>query len=335
MNIQLKRLWLVYVLIMSLVSVKVFAKDEKVKYKNNSDVKAFAKDYAKKHKKDYKQVLAILEQGEYQQSIIDAISRPAEFTMEWKDYSKIFLKEKRLNQGLAFWKKHEKVIAAVSKKYQVEPEFILAIIGVETWYGNHMGNYRVLDALMTLGFNYPKRSSFFSSELEHFLTMTFEQKLDPLKLKGSYAGAMGFGQFIPSSYQAYAKSHDGKGPIDIWEDEADAIASVANYLHVHKWRYGDLVALQLTGAVDDKLETKGLNPDKTLSELKQKGVNIPETLSPEAKVTLMKMEGSQGAEYWLGFHNFYVITRYNRSTLYTMAVFQLAQLLKYEMNLVK
>lgn len=321
------------------LSMHGFAKGKAVdenKYANDAKIKSFAKDYAKKYKKDEQKTYNLLKQAKYKQSIIDAISRPAEFTLEWSDYAKIFLKEKRLAKGVEFWKKHQKVIDEVSKKYGVEPEVILAIIGVETWYGQHMGNYRVLDALVTLGFDYPKRSKFFKKELEEYLLLLDEQKLDGTKLKGSYAGAMGFGQFIPSSYRAYAKSYDGIGAVDIWNDPKDAIASVANYLKVHGWRYGDLIADQvMADKIKDSLISDKLKLDKTVKQLRMKKVNVGESISPDAEVMLMKMEGQYGTEYWVGFKNFYVITRYNRSTMYSLAVYQLAQMLKYEMNVVK
>ncbi len=322
-------------LILSVAVVSNVAADKEMDYSKRDEVAAFAKDYAKKHNKNVSDVHATLKQAKYKQSIIDAISKPAEFTMEWERYSKIFLSEKRIKQGVEFWKKHQKTLNAVSKKYQVEPEIILAVIGVETFYGTRMGNYRVLDALTTLGFDYKPRASFFKKELAEYLTMTYEQKLDAQKLMGSYAGAMGYGQFIPSSYRAYAKSHDGKGPIDIWTDSADAMASVANYLHVHKWRYGDLITIPVMGEVSTDLITKGLSPDKTVKQLRAAKVNVAHAVSGDAKVTLMKLIGNEGSEYWVGFNNFYVITRYNRSTLYSMAVFQLSQLLKYQMNAVK
>ncbi|MCY4044587.1 MAG: lytic murein transglycosylase B [Cellvibrionales bacterium] len=322
------------------LSTHVSAGDKTVdenKYANDADIKAFAKEHAKKHKKDEQKTYNLLRQAKYKQSIIDAISRPAEFTHEWKDYAKIFLKEKRLAKGVEFWKKHQKVINEVSKKYGVEPEIILAIIGVETWYGSHMGDYRVLDALVTLGFDYPKRGKFFKKELEEYLLLLDEQRLDGTKLKGSYAGAMGFGQFIPSSYRAYAKSYDGIGAVDIWNDPKDAIASVANYLKMHGWRYGDLVADQImtTDKIKDSLISEKLKLDKSVKQLRMQKVNVGESISADADVMLMKMQGQYGEEYWVGFKNFYVITRYNRSTMYSLAVYQLAQMLKYEMTLVK
>lgn len=305
-----------------------------VAFKHNPDVAEFAKDYAKKHQKNEKQILALLSKAEYKQSIIDAISRPAESVLEWKDYSKIFLKLKRVKKGVAFWKKHQAALLKVSQLYQVDPEVIVAILGVETWYGENQGSFRVLDALMTLSFHYPKRAKFFKKELEHFLLLIDEQKLDGTQLKGSYAGAMGYGQFMPSSYRAYAKSYKGNGPVDIWHNPEDAIASIANYLHEHHWRYGDLIALQLPiKNIKQDWLSKKLKPVKVVGDYNSL-FKLPASVSTKAPVTLMEMQGHYGKEYWFGFNNFYVISRYNISRLYSLSVFQLSQLIKFEMSII-
>ena len=190
----------------------------------------------------------------------------------------------------------------------VPTEIITAIIGVETFYGRIAGSYRVIDALATLAFDYPKRSPFFTSELENFLVLAWESGKDPLALKGSYAGAMGFGQFMPSSYRAYAVDYDGDGVIDIWDNPADAIASVANYFIEHGWRPGRKVVVPASGAdADPEVFEGGLKPRFTVS------------------ATAMKLDGEEGPEYWMGLHNFYVITRYNHSSMYALSVWQLSE----------
>jgi membrane-bound lytic murein transglycosylase B len=212
----------------------------------------------------------------------------------------------------------------------VPAEIIVAIIGVETYYGRVAGSYRVIDALSTLAFDYPARSPFFTSELKHYLILARDQGLDPTELKGSYAGAMGFGQFMPSSYREYARDFDGDGIVDIWENPVDAIGSVANYFKQHGWRTGETVVVA-ADANDDTPEDvfvqsrKDLKPEHTIAEFAAQGVVAREKLDPAALATAMKFELEDGYEYWLGLHNFYVITRYNHSAMYAMSVYQLSQ----------
>ena len=303
-------------------------------YTQRSDVQQFASDFAQKHGADKQKILAILAKGEKQDKIIESISRPAERTLTWGDYRRIFIEEKRLDSGVAFWLEHYELFQKVAEQYEVEPHMILAILGVETRYGKIAGSYRVLDALLTLGFDYPPRAKFFRGQLEQFLLLVDEQKLDPFQLTGSYAGAMGYGQFIPSSYRAYAVDFDGDKKADIWHNTADAVASVANYFARHKWKIGEPVAWQLVGqSIDDSLVTNKLKPNTTVGDLRKSGVEIPMQFDDANKVTLMKLETPRGEEYWLGFENFYAITRYNHSSLYAMAAFQLSELIRYSMDM--
>lgn len=298
-------------------------------FAQRQDVQAFAKEFAQEHSMSAKEVMAILAEAKQQQSIIDAISRPAEHVLTWADYRKIFIEQKRLDKGVEFWQQHKAIFAEVEREYQVPAQMIVAIIGVETRYGRITGNYRVLDALMTLGFDYPKRGKFFRKQLKEFLLLAKEQNLPVNELKGSYAGAMGYGQFIPSSYRAYAVDFDGDNVADIWSNPKDAIASVANYFAKHKWRYGDLVAVKLAPQkIDKSLISKSLKPHHTVQTLRSKGLKIPTEIADTATVTLMQHQGPEGVEYWLGFHNFYVITRYNHSSMYALAAWQLSQLLE-------
>ena len=212
----------------------------------------------------------------------------------------------------------------------VPAEIIVAIIGVETSYGGNTGSYRVIDALSTLAFDYPKRSTFFTKELKHFLILTREQGLDPLKLKGSYAGAMGYGQFMPSSYRSYAIDFDGDDLIDIWNNPVDAIGSVANYFKRHGWRLNAPVVFAAR-ANDDVAQDwfvrsrSDLIPEHTVGDFAAAGIHVEQTLAPDEKATAMKFALEEGYEYWLGVHNFYVITRYNHSAMYAMSVHQLSQ----------
>jgi membrane-bound lytic murein transglycosylase B len=297
-------------------------------YQDRDDVKAFALDFAAKHQRSANDVFDIISKAKKQQSILDAISRPAEKVLTWGDYRKIFIDEKRLSKGIEFWQEHRELITKVSNEFQVPAEMFIAIIGVETRYGKITGSYKVLDALATLGFDYPPRATFFRGQLEQYLLLTDEQKLDPFSLKGSYAGAMGYGQFIPGSYRAYAVDYDKDGVADIWNNPTDAIASVANYFKQHKWQPGGLVAFQLPNQnISDDLISKGLKPNVSIKSLRKAGVIVPKELDGDTVVSLMKHETENGPEYWLGFHNFYVITRYNHSSMYALAAFQLSQLL--------
>jgi membrane-bound lytic murein transglycosylase B len=211
----------------------------------------------------------------------------------------------------------------------VPAEIIIAIIGVETRYGQHAGRYRVIDSLSTLAFDYPPRSKFFRSELKQYLLMTRDENVDPLSLYGSYAGAMGQPQFISSSYRRYAIDFDGDGKRDIWQNSADAIGSVANYLSIHGWQRGQPVTAQLTDKPGDaSLLNRSLEPYVKVAELTKEGLKLPLALPDNEDVTLMSLEGAKGDEYWLGMNNFYVITRYNHSALYAMAVYQLSQAIR-------
>lgn len=303
-------------------------------YAERPEVKQFVAEFARKHNKHPDWALDIIRQGKYQQSIIDAISKPAERVLTWGDYRRIFIEPKRLEQGLAFWREHRELVESAAKQYQVAPEMILAIMGIETRYGRVAGNHKVIDALLTLGFDYPPRAPFFKGQLEQFLLLLDEQKMNPAELKGSYAGAMGYGQFIAGSYRAYAVDGDADGKIDIWQNKADAVASVANYFARHGWKEGGLVAIQLTEQnIDKNLASKALKPEQTVAQWRKAGVKIQPEIAGDIKATLMVLETPQGTEYWLGFDNFYAITRYNHSHLYAMAAYQFSQLLRLHLDM--
>jgi membrane-bound lytic murein transglycosylase B len=289
----------------------------------------FTKELEAEHGIKPAQAKIWLEQAERLESVLTAISRPAEKTKTWSDYRRIFLTEKRIEQGKQFLKDNAELLAKAEKEFGVPKEIIGAIIGVETFYGKRQGSYRVLDSLSTLAFDYPKRSLFWR-ELKHFFVMSQEQHVDPSTVKGSYAGAMGYGQFIPSSYRRYAVDYDNDGLKDLWTNKADAIGSVANYFKRHGWKKDQAVTQRVRvtgdkyqGAVNDRLK-----PKWKVSELKALGVTPTKDVADDASATLVKLIGDNGAEFWLGNHNFYVITRYNHSRLYAMAVYQLSQAIK-------
>jgi membrane-bound lytic murein transglycosylase B len=295
-------------------------------YLSNQDTQVFIDDMVEKHQFDKSKLQAIFKQAEKKESILKAISRPAEKRLEWLGYRKIFLTSDRAAKGKAFIKKYRDIFERAEETYGVPAHIIAAVIGVETRYGQHKGSYRVIDALSTLGFDYPPRSKFFKSELEQVLLLSREQGFEPLDLKGSYAGAMGFGQFIPSSYRHYAVDFDGDKIVDILNNPVDAIGSVANYFKMHKWQANKPVAFQVkvSGSGYKVLINKKLKPKNTLAEIKAVGIEIPEQYDLSQIAKLQALQGENGPEYWVTLQNFYVITRYNHSHLYAMAVFQLA-----------
>ena len=275
------------------------------------------------------QVIEVLAQAERKQVILDAISRPAERVKAWKEYRPIFMTDSRVAQGVDFWRENEAALARAEQEFGVPAQVIVAIIGVETFYGRNTGNYRVIDALSTLGFDYPPRQPFFRQQLKEFLLLAREEQVDPLTLTGSYAGAMGLPQFMPSSFRAYAVDFDADGRIDIWKNPVDAIGSAANYFKQHGWTAGAPVVARATVSGERHGEglTEGLEPVLKAAELRELGWQWPtETeMANDIAVTAFRLDGADGDEYWVGLPNFYVITRYNRSVMYAMAVHQLSE----------
>ncbi|MGD0961182.1 MAG: lytic murein transglycosylase B [Methylomonas sp.] len=263
---------------------------------------------------------------EIQQAILDAMAKPAE-AKPWFQYREIFMTEARINGGVQFWRENAAALDAITEKYGVPPEILIAIIGVESKYGQHTGKYRVIDALATLGFARQTRSDFFQKELENFLVLSRAELMDPLQPMGSYAGAMGLPQFMPSSFLGYAVDFDQDGKRDIWKNNADALASVANYFVRNQWFSGQPVAFPVTanGTAYRQHIHPGVKPDTSVQTLRAAQVETPQDLAPGAQVKLLNFQMAEGEELWLGLHNFYVITRYNHSPLYAMAVFQLSQ----------
>jgi membrane-bound lytic murein transglycosylase B len=276
------------------------------------------------------EVRQLIGESKHQQAIIDAISRPAEGVLHWHKYRQIFLKQQRIDGGVEFWKQYAEPLSRAEKAFGVPAEYIVAIIGVETRFGTFTGKWRVLDALTTLGFNYPKRGKFFTSELEHFMLMTREQELDPLSLKGSYAGAMGLGQFISSSYRHYAIDFDGDNVADLW-NPIDAIGSVANYFAEHGWKHGEDVIYPATVTGQQWQNALSLHGKPAIGwgDLSQQGVSLVEDqLTPDEQVSLLEFNLEDRKIYYVPLNNFYVITRYNHSKLYALAVHQLASAIK-------
>jgi len=295
-------------------------------YNQRDDVKQFIQQMVNKHSFDEQLLNYWLENVKQQKTALDAIARPAEGRLTWAKYRKIFLTHKRIKQGVEFWRENRDLLAKAEKAFGVPAQIIVGILGVETFYGRRIGNYPVLDALVSLGFDYPPRGKFFRSELEHFLLMAREEKTDPRTLKGSYAGAMGMPQFISSSFREYAIDFDGDKKRDLWASKADVIGSVANYFKRHGWRAGETVASRASVPVSAvEMASKKMRPHTKISRYLAAGVTPLKPLDKNADATLLKLDGSMGMEYWLTLNNFYVITRYNHSPLYAMAVYQLGR----------
>ncbi|MFZ2290025.1 MAG: lytic murein transglycosylase B [Halopseudomonas yangmingensis] len=296
------------------------------------EVQPFVQEMQQEHGFSQEYVRSLLANAERRQPILDAISRPAERVRPWHEYRAIFITDQRIREGLAFWDAHTETLARAEAEYGVEAEVILAILGVETFYGRIKGSHRVIDALTTLGFDYPPRAEFFRRQLKSFLVLTREQQMDPLALTGSYAGAMGYPQFIPSSYQAFAVDFDDDGKVDIWNNPADAIGSVANYFREHNWQHGATVAVAAEVAGERFAEgvtvPDGLEARRSLGELRALGWQPQVELADSQEVMAFEFDAGDGMQYWLGLDNLYVITRYNRSVMYAMVVHQLAELLK-------
>jgi len=289
---------------------------------------AFVADMVSTHGFDHATLTELMATAEIKPNILAAMSKPAERTLEWHEYRKIFLTEERINAGVTFWREHEDSLRRISEEYSVAPEMIVAIIGVETFFGRITGKHRVLDALSTLAFAYPPRAKFFRGELEQFLLLTREEGVEPTAALGSYAGAMGAPQFIPSSYRAYAVDASKDGKRDLWSNWTDVIGSVANYFGRHGWRDGEPVVAQATlESQFDAEQPPSRRPklNATVGQLSRQGYVFSAALPAEAPAIAMHLSGDQGTEYWVGFHNFGVITRYNRSILYAMAAHQLGQ----------
>ncbi len=321
-----------------LASAAAFAQPAAAPQADPAQRAAFVAETAQKYGLDPAQINAWLDRSNHRQSIVDAMSRPAESVKTWKQYRPIFIVERRITEGRAFLARHRDQLAKVEADTGVPAEIIVAIIGVETSYGGNTGSFPVLDALYTLAFFYPvsgkpdqvereaMRTKFFRDELAQVMLLAKEEKLDLAAMKGSYAGAMGYGQFMPSSYRAYARDGDADGRRDLFGSLPDVFASVANYFVAHGWQKGEPVVALATrdpGAAPFKPET--LEAKYSLVELGEKGYRPAVAQDHNLASTLLTFEGNDGVEHWLGFRNFYAITRYNRSPMYAMAVYQLSR----------
>ena len=302
------------------------------------EVRAYINELVDTHEFDAKALHDVFGQVEIRQDIIEKISRPAEKVWTWARYKKHLVDERRISDGVAFWHTHRATLERAEQVFGVAPQTVLAILGIETRYGEVMGSYPVVEALTTLGFGYPPRAKFFRKELTEALLLAREEGKAPNTMMGSYAGAMGYGQFIPSSYRHYAVDFDDDGLRDIWQNPVDAIGSIANYFARHKWQGEGPTALKVTyQALGDGVEfDSGTKLNSTVGALKQAGMMLSAAqeaqLQDAQSAKLFRVEGSQGIEYWLALHDFYVITRYNHSHLYALAVHHIAEAIGQEIN---
>jgi len=294
---------------------------------SREDVRAWVGSVASEQGLDAGYLLAALREARSQPSIIEAMSRPAERTKTWGEYRAIFLTPERIKAGVAFWQGHAAELERVARDTGVPAEMLVGILGVETYFGRHTGKYRVLDSLGTLAFDYPPRSGFFQRELAQFFLLARDEGLDPGQPLGSYAGAMGAPQFMPSSYRAYAADGDGDGRRDLFNSWPDVLASIANYFVAHGWRGGEPIAAPATASrqLAQRPAENKLSADSTVAGLRQQGLGFETALGDKAPAGLLVFDGAGGTEHWAGFHNFFVITRYNRSSMYGLAVYQLGQ----------
>ncbi|STX29360.1 membrane bound lytic murein transglycosylase [Legionella beliardensis] len=296
------------------------------------DVQNFINFMVKNHGFNKQYITQVMNDVQIQPQIIESMEKPYE-KKPWDIYKQLFITQQRIDGGIAFWKANHQALLQAEKQYKVPASVIVAIIGVETFYGKHQGNYRVLDALSTLAFNYPKRSAFFTKELTEYLLLCREHQVAPTQYLGSYAGAMGKPQFMPSSYRYYAADFLGRPKKDLMNDDSAVIASVANYFHKHGWSLNQSVAqpARVTGNQVKRINTNFKNATYAPKQLIAAGIRpLLDTQKQPNKVGLIALETAKGSEYWLTYPNFYVITRYNNSPQYALAVYLLAQELQHQ-----
>ena len=279
------------------------------------------------HGFDEQYIKSIFTKVNYLPNLIDSISKPAEKTKTWPEYRAIFITPARIAAGVIFATKHQALLNKASQETGVPVAVLLGILGVETYFGRILGSYKVIDSLYTLTVGYPPRSLFFRKQLINLFYLVREQNIDIQTVKGSYAGAMGASQFIPSSYRSFAVDGDGDGLIDLFYNWDDIVMSVANYLKVNGWQNQEdiLVSATLVDSLIKEYASKGLKPKFTIAQLKKAGINFNTTLSEESPAQIIELEGNDAKKAYIGFHNFFVITTYNRNVMYALSVHLLGQ----------
>jgi len=316
-------------LLLALVFTSAFAAQPGGNYGQRAEVRQFIAEMVERHGFAPRDLRKLFSQARYQPAIIRAMTPPPEAPVKsWRAYRALFVGRERIEAGARFRERHDAALARAAQEFGVPAEIIVAIIGVETVYGRNMGTHRMIDSLATLAFDFPRRSEFFRSELESFLLYARESGIDVLAAQGSYAGAFGIPQFMPSSYRRFAVDYDGDGRRDLNASPVDAIGSVANFLREHGWEAGRPIAApaQVSGESFRKLIDAGIKPVYRVADLAAFGVGVSEPLPPDAGCALVELETpGQASEYWVGLQNFYALTRYNRSSFYAIAVLELAR----------
>jgi membrane-bound lytic murein transglycosylase B len=319
---------LLVVLVSSLAAANAAAKSPS--YAERPEVQAFIREVSARHGFAEQELMYLFSRVHRTEPILEAIQPPPPKARSWEEYRGNFVNPRRIAAGKGFWKTHRRALARAERRYGVPAEYIVAIIGIETFYGRNAGRWRVVDALTTLAFDYPPRSPYFRSELEHYLLLSRDTGADVFSVRGSYAGAIGIPQFMPSSTRRFAVDFDGSGAIDLRRSVADAVGSVANFLKEHGWQSGDEVLFEarLNGEAWRPLADGSVDPKHSLDDLRKAGVDFPQPARP-ARAALVELETPERpSEYRVGMQNFYVLTRYNRSAFYASAVHDLAQELK-------
>jgi membrane-bound lytic murein transglycosylase B len=306
------------------------ASDPAPDFVERAEVRAFIGEMADRHGFERGELRTLFKGATPRPEAVRILAQARKEPLPWPKHRAIFLNSARIEGGLEFWARNSEALARAKREFGVPEEIVVAIIGVETRYGANAGTHPMFDTLATLAFDYPPRADFFRGELEQFLLLVREEKVNPRELTGSFAGAMGIPQFIASSYRKYARDFNGDGRRDLLHDEVDAIGSVAHYLSAFGWQADNPIATRVSvrdGALHS-LPVGSVVPEKSVAELKSLGVIAADSVPGDWAATIMELEAEAGPEYWLGFRNFYVITRYNRSIAYAMSVYQLAQALK-------
>jgi len=285
------------------------------------ELRSFAHRVAKNGRISERAVLKWLKRVKKNSDCLELMDRQAE-AKPWKDYKPHFIYDRKIKKGVQFYKRYPKTLAKAKRLYGVEPSIIVAILGVETDYGQYALSHRAMDALYTLAFYYPRRAEYFKNELESLMIYAYRNRLDPFNLKSSYAGAVGMPQFMPSNIMKFGREFSGDGRINIFKSGADSIGSVANYLSKHGWKKGEPLAVKVRvkGTSWKKYLDQGIRPKYTVAEFKKRGVYPSMWVNPKTKGALISLKGDKGVEYWIIFNNFYVVTRYNPSIKYALAV---------------
>lgn len=313
------------------VSLLAFFSSAHANYAERPEVQEFVREVAERHGFVERELLFLFSRVRRTEPVLDAIKPPPPKARSWEEYRGNFVNERRIAAGVEFWRKHRRALERAEKLYGVAPQYVVAIIGVETLYGRNAGRWRVVDALTTLAFDYPPRAPYFRSELEHYLLLSRERNTDVFSVRGSYAGAIGIPQFMPSSTRRFAVDFDGNGQVDLRRSPSDAIGSVANFLREHGWVPGGEVLLEarVNGEAWRRLADGSVDPKHVLRDLRAAGVEFPDSQEDSKQAALVELETPERpSDYRIGLQNFYVLTRYNRSAFYATAVHDLAQAVK-------